>query len=84
MVMGSVCLRLESYPHTPSRPFRLPDTPNRLRRGECTKILKSVLRPASDLGTGRAHCSSQMNLLLRKCRNRLAQRRWVHICVLTN
>ncbi|PYG98812.1 hypothetical protein CVV67_18705 [Arthrobacter stackebrandtii] len=28
--------------------------------------------------------ASQMNLLLRKCRNRLDQRRWVHICVLTN
>ncbi|PYI37650.1 hypothetical protein CVS30_14060 [Arthrobacter psychrolactophilus] len=28
--------------------------------------------------------TSQMNLLLRKCRNRLDQRRWVHICVLTN
>ncbi|WP_041684889.1 MFS transporter [Renibacterium salmoninarum] len=28
--------------------------------------------------------STQMNLLLRKYRNRLAQRRWVHICVLTN
>ncbi|TLM73766.1 hypothetical protein FDW81_07510 [Pseudarthrobacter sp. NamB4] len=52
-------------------------------RYKCTKILKSVLRPASVPAVG-LRTVSQMNLLLRKCRNRLAQRRWVHICVLTN
>ncbi|PXA67001.1 hypothetical protein CVS29_05535 [Arthrobacter psychrochitiniphilus] len=53
------------------------------RRRTYGRMDKSVLAPDPLVECSR-QAAPQKNLLLRKCRNRLDQRRWVHICVLTN